>query len=154
MMTMFSILMDSHLRLEYYAAHLLVGKVRTREGISSSTRHMSACVMGVASELVVLDGSTFFDSDGAGGSSVARSFEKFQTTWMGLASRSSNSARRLAPSDSGSVRRTLPEESCALPSLPVDQANSMHWRILLLTRRGGLVVVPRPQWRLIGHVGA
>jgi len=47
-----------------------------------------------------------------------------QTTWIGFASRSSNSARRLAPSESGSVRRTLPEESCELADSPVSQAKS------------------------------
>ena len=35
-----------------------------------------------------------------------------------------DSARRLAPSESGSVRRTLPEESCALQNSSVNQANS------------------------------
>ena len=48
-----------------------------------------------------------------------------QTTWIALASRSSSSARRLEPSESGSVRRTLPEESCAPPNSFVNQANSV-----------------------------
>ena len=56
---------------------------------------------------------------GAGWRGRIRTFDlliQSQTTRIGSASRSSNSGRRLAPSESGSVRRTLPEESCALPN--------------------------------------
>jgi hypothetical protein len=59
-----------------------------------------------------------------------------QAIWVAFSSRSSNSARRPAPSESGSVRRTLPEESCALSNSFVNQANS--WCCRNCTTAGGV----------------
>jgi hypothetical protein len=74
-----------------------------------------------------------------------------QTTWIGVASRSSNSARRLAPSESGSVRRTLPEESCELAKTQLNQAKSPRIKIVrpwptLVSRRASAW---RTRWSLV-----